>query len=94
MNIASSSACRATYTVCRTLPSAQELAAVGYAGDHVVRLLQRFAGQVKCLYLALMSLDPTGTGRQRWTTHRALGVGIVPRIWRDTTLRKTMTLFT
>jgi hypothetical protein len=22
---------------------------------------------MKCLYLALMSLDPTGTGRQRWT---------------------------
>jgi putative transposase len=22
---------------------------------------------VKCLYLAIMSLDPTGKGRQRWT---------------------------
>ena len=22
---------------------------------------------LKCLYLALMSLDPTGKGRQRWT---------------------------
>jgi putative transposase len=22
---------------------------------------------MKCLYLAIMSLDPTGRGRQRWT---------------------------
>jgi hypothetical protein len=46
---------------------------VGYAGDQVVRLLQRICSPakraaMKCLYLALMSLDPTGTGRQRWAT--------------------------
>jgi transposase-like protein len=25
---------------------------------------------LKCLYLTLMSLDPTGKGRQRWTNRR------------------------
>jgi hypothetical protein len=25
------------------------------------------AGRLKCLYLAVMSLDPTGRGRKRWT---------------------------
>ncbi|MFE3991678.1 hypothetical protein ACFXPW_08290, partial [Streptomyces goshikiensis] len=24
---------------------------------------------LKCVYLAMMSLDPTGAGRKRWTTH-------------------------
>lgn len=26
------------------------------------------AAALKCIYLAVMSLDPTGTGRKRWTT--------------------------
>jgi len=30
---------------------------------------------MKCLYLALMSLDPTGTGRQRWTNRCWVGMG-------------------
>lgn len=25
---------------------------------------------MKCIYLALMSLDPTGKGRKRWTMRR------------------------
>jgi hypothetical protein len=24
---------------------------------------------MKCVYMALMSLDPTGKGRKRWNTH-------------------------
>ncbi len=28
------------------------------------------AAALKCVYMALMSLDPTGRGRRRWTMHR------------------------
>jgi putative transposase len=28
------------------------------------------AAALKCIYLALMSLDPTGKGRKRWTIRR------------------------
>lgn len=30
--------------------------------------LPQRAGRLKCVYLAVMALDPTGTGRKRWAT--------------------------
>jgi transposase-like protein len=33
----------------------------------LARLTPREQAARKCLYLALMSLDPTGKGRQRWS---------------------------
>jgi putative transposase len=30
-------------------------------------IAQNRASRSKCLYLAIMSLDPTGKGRKRWT---------------------------
>ena len=44
-----SSACQASYTENRTVPSPNEQAAL------------------KCVYFAVMALDPTGKGRARWT---------------------------
>lgn len=32
-----------------------------------VQLPDDYKAALKCVYLAVMSLDPTGTGRKRWT---------------------------